>query len=267
MIWLSSFVFGLVFGSFANVLIYRLKSGEPVGFARSFCPRCKIILGWRDLVPLVSFIALAGRCRHCREKISWQYPFVELFSGLIWASVFYKIFGIWNLESISVSGFQILTFFYYVFILSALLVIAVYDAKWLIIPDKILLPAIIVSIFYNFYGVFAFSDYWTYFLIPLLSAAAAFAFFFSIYFFSKGKAMGLGDAKLSVLIGLFLGSRLTLFAITAAFIAGALYGIILFAGGKKSLKSRIAFGPFAVLGVFLAFYLADFLVNFIDFTF
>jgi len=137
MILLSSFVFGLVFGSFLNVVIYRLKNGRNIIFGRSFCPECETTLKWRDLVPLLSFIYLRSRCRYCRKKISWQYPIVEILSGFIWVGVFYK-FGV-SLANI-----------YYLFILSLFLVIAVYDFKWKIIPDKIVYPAIAVVLVYNF---------------------------------------------------------------------------------------------------------------------
>ncbi|MDP3003976.1 MAG: prepilin peptidase, partial [Candidatus Azambacteria bacterium] len=179
MILLSSFVFGLVFGSFLNVVIYRLKSGRNMVSGRSFCPECKTILKWHDLVPLLSFVWLRGHCRYCHKKISWQYPIVELISGLLWVLIFYK-FGI-SLINI-----------YYLFIFSLFLVIAVYDFKWRIIPDKIVYPAIVIALIYNIsppdkgglWGV-------------LLTAAVAFLFFFAIYFFSGGRAMGLGDAKLA----------------------------------------------------------------------
>ncbi len=209
-------------------------------FGRSFCPECETTLKWRDLVPLLSFIYLRGHCRYCRKKISWQYPIVEILSGLIWVGVFYK-FGV-SLANI-----------YYLFILSLFLVIAVYDFKWKIIPDKIVYPAISVVLVYNFN------------ISSLITAAAAFLFFFSIFYFSNGRAMGLGDAKLAVLISLFLNPLSTAIALTLAFIIGAIFGIILIGFGMKTFKSQIAFGPFLVIGATISFFMSDLILKFIVF--
>src|SRR3989338_3045227 len=84
------FLFGLIAGSFLNVVIYRLKNGRNMIFGRSFCPECKINLRWYDLVPVLSFFWLKRRCRYCKKKISWQYPIVEILSGLIWILVAYQ---------------------------------------------------------------------------------------------------------------------------------------------------------------------------------
>ena len=265
------FIFGLVFGSFLNVVVYRLKSGEPIGLSRSFCPYCKTTLKWYDLVPLLSFIYLRGRCRYCRKKISWQYPIVEILSGLIWVIVAYKSnfqFSIFNFQSIS--NFQFLNFIYYIFILSALLVIAVYDFKWRIIPDKIIYPAIVVVLIFNLFEISKYQNIMI-FLWPFLVALIAFLFFFMFFYFSKGRAMGLGDAKLSFLIGLFLSPLLAIAAFMLAFVIGAIFGIILIGLGKIfshykkwGMKSQIAFGPFLVLGAFLAFFFSDFIIKLLN---
>jgi len=261
MILLSSFVIGLVFGSFLNVVVYRLKSGEPIGLSRSFCPYCKTTLKWYDLVPLLSFIYLRGRCRYCRKKISWQYPIVEVLSGLLWFFVFYKASN--SGLQVPSSKFQVLGFVYYIFVLSALLVIAVYDFKWRIIPDKIIYPAIVVVLIFNLFEISKYQNIMI-FLWPFLVALIAFLFFFMFFYFSKGRAMGLGDAKLSFLIGLFLSPLLAIAAFMLAFVIGAIFGIILIGLGKKSLKSQIAFGPFLVLGAAIAFFFSDFIIKFLN---
>lgn len=261
MILLSSFVFGLVFGSFLNVVIYRLKNGRNAIFGRSFCPGCNTQLRWHDLVPLLSFIYLRGRCRYCREKISWQYPIVEIFSGFIWVSVFYQNFN---------NIFQLLDVFYQIFILSIVLVVAIYDFKWQIIPDKIVYPAIAVALIYNGFNLVRIGDF-KIFIIQFLTASFAFLFFFLIYFFSKGYAMGLGDAKLAFLIGLFLSPILAGIAFVLAFVLGAIFGIILLMVSKIphplfykgwGIKSQIAFGPFLILGAFIVFFFSDFIFKF-----
>ena len=275
------FIFGLVFGSFLNVIVYRLKSGGSNGLSRSFCPNCRTILRWYDLIPILSFICLRGRCRYCHKKISWQYPIVEILSGLIWVIVAYKInFQFFptfqsgssisqpNLGNLGEIG-TIFIFLYYIFILSSLLVIAVYDFKWRIIPDKIVYPAIAAALIFNLFEISKYQNLEILkylnieiFIWPLFTASIAFLFFFAIFYFSNGKAMGLGDAKLAFLIGLFLSPLLSIAAFMLAFVIGAASGIILIGLGKKTLKSQIAFGPFLVLGATIAFFLSDFIINF-----
>jgi len=269
------FIFGLVFGSFLNVIVYRLKSGGSNGLSRSFCPNCRTILRWYDLIPILSFICLRGRCRYCHKKISWQYPIVEILSGLIWVIVAYKInFQFFptfqsgssisqpNLGNLGEIG-TIFIFLYYIFILSSLLVIAVYDFKWRIIPDKIIYPAIVVVLIFNLFEISKYQNIMI-FLWPFLVALIAFLFFFMFFYFSKGRAMGLGDAKLSFLIGLFLSPLLAIAAFMLAFVIGAIFGIILIGLGKKSLKSQIAFGPFLVLGAAIAFFFSDFIIKLLN---
>jgi len=263
------FIFGLIAGSFLNVVIHRLKNGRNMVFGRSFCPKCKTQLKWPDLAPLLSFVYLRGHCRYCRKKISWQYPIVEILSGFIWILAAYKSnfqFSIFNFQFLNLEILKYLNFFYYIFILSSFLIIAVYDFKWKIIPDKIVYPAIIVVFIYNFLKSLNLEIL----KYPLLTAVIAFFFFFLIYFFSSGRAMGLGDAKLAFLIGLFLSPSAAVLAFTLAFVIGAAFGIILMGFGrifpqykKWGMKSQIAFGPFLVLGVIIAFLFSNF-INFIN---
>ncbi len=291
------FVFGLIFGSFLNVVIYRLNPALKLKggvFGRSMCPNCKTTLAWYDLIPVFSFLWLKGRCRYCNEKISWQYPIVEILSGLIWVGIFYKIYSRASLLEQAYAGqglqflnLNLLNFFYYILILSALLVIAIYDFKWKIIPNKIVYPAIAAALIFNLFDIFKYLNLeilkslnleilkslnFTPFILSLFVASIAFLFFFLIYFFSKGRAMGLGDAKLALLIGLFLSPLSAVLAFTLAFILGAVFGIILIGLGqifphykKWGMKSQIAFGPFLALGAFLAFFFSGFIIKFINF--
>jgi len=247
MILLSSFVFGLIFGSFLNVIIYRLKTRQNIVFGGSFCPECKAGLKWYDLIPLLNFLFLKGKCRYCHKKISWQYPIVEILSGLLWVFIWKLGFGTWD-------------FIYYIFIFSSFLVIAVYDFKWKIIPDKIVYPAIAVALVYNIFPPDK-GGLWG----VLLTAAIAFLFFYLFFYFTKSKAMGLGDAKLAILIGLFLGPVAALTAFILTFVIGAVSGIILIVFGKKTLKSQIALGPFMAVGATIAFFFSNLINNFLIF--
>ena len=270
MILFIVFVFGLIWGSFLNVLIYRLPRSQDVIKKSSYCPKCKKVLRFWEMIPILSFFIIGGRCLGCRVKISWQYPLVEFLSGLIWVLVFYKIFGsfrfeIWNFPAIGGSafgggfvsnfGFRISDFLYDVFILSSLLAVAAIDIKLMIIPDNIIYPVVIVIFLYRLLEVIRSGDASLYFIWPSLAASFLFLLFFSIFFFSKGRAMGFGDAKLGFLIGLFLGFAQMLIAFFWAFVIGASFGIILIVLRRKKFSSQTAFGPFLVLGAAIAYLL------------
>jgi len=226
------FIFGLVVGSFLNCLIYRLEVGEGFLKGRSFCPYCRHILSWQDLIPLLSFLILRGKCRYCQKSISWQYPLVEIATGLLFLSIFNFQFSIFNL-----------------IIACFLIIIFVYDLKHYIIPDKIIYPAIVIVLIYNFLrsDLLGRSDL-------LLSAFGAATFFLAIVLVSRGKWMGIGDIKLAFLMGLFLGFPNILVALFLAFSIGAIIGLGLIVSGKKTLKSEVPFGPFLVTGTFIALF-------------
>lgn len=201
-----------------NVVICRLETKESIFIGRSHCPKCGTVLKWYDLIPVLSFLFQKGECRYCHKKISWQYPLVEILTALIFLLFFSSI--------------------YYLVITCFLIIIFVYDLKHYIIPDKIVYPAIVITLvsaaFYPPLTGFYF----------LLSAFLASGFFLSIVLISKGKWMGLGDVKLAFLMGLVLGWPNILFALFLAFSLGAVIGIILIVLGKKNIKSEIPFGPF-----------------------
>ncbi|MBZ9572784.1 prepilin peptidase [Patescibacteria group bacterium] len=234
--YLIVFIFGACVGSFLNCLIYRLREKESFLSGRSFCPKCRHKLGFFDLIPILSFIFLKGKCRYCSKRISLQYPMVEIATG----GVFLLIFN-----------FQNFTTTLYLLIISCfLIIIFVYDLKHYIIPDKIIYPAIVITFLYRVIFNFQTSNLYS----SILSALAASGFFFLIWLVSRGKWMGLGDAKLAFFMGLFLGYPQILPALFSAFLIGAIIGLGLIAFGKKSLKSQVPFGPFLVAGSFIALF-------------
>jgi prepilin signal peptidase PulO-like enzyme (type II secretory pathway) len=243
---------GLIIGSFLNSIIYRLErsdSGQSFLKGRSFCPHCKHQLSWRDLIPIFSFLILNGKCLYCSKKISWQYPLVELATGLLFVSVYYFLRSDlqWRLD-----------FLIFDFIISSFLIIVfVYDLKYYIIPDKVIYPAIGVALIFDFLksDILGISGF-------LLSAFCAAAFFFLIVLISRGKGMGVGDIKLAFLMGLFLGWPNIVVALFSAIVLGAIIGIGLIISGKKTLKSEVPFGPFLVAGTFLALFWGEKIINF-----
>ena len=256
------FIFGLIVGSFLNCIIYRLSlpsfSFKKIGGLknRSYCPHCKHLLSWKDLVPLFSFLALKRKCRYCQKPISWQYPLVEISTGIIFLIIFNHFFG-----------FNLLSVLYYWVISSFLIVIFVFDLKHYIIPDQIIYPAIGIALIFNFLISYLpagelVSEQFSIFKFSIISAFLAGGFFLFIVLVSKGRWMGVGDIKLAFLMGLVLGFPNILVALFLAFFLGALVGLAQIAVGKKTLKSEVPFAPFLVTGTFLALFWGENFINF-----
>src|SRR3989344_455715 len=214
------FLLGLAVGSFLNVVIFRWEKAPITG--RSHCPYCGHILKWHELIPVLSFIVQAGKCRKCKAKLSWQYPIVELVAGLLFASVFYRFYTwpafviIFNCFSFSYLGVY-LTLLFWLFAVSILICASVFDFKEYIIPDKITFLGAIGAFFYSI-GVnfFANSKYFLYpengfnFLYPyaeffnrfsgsilyyLVGTVLASGFLWLIYLVTRARGIGFGDVK------------------------------------------------------------------------
>ncbi len=252
---LAIFVLGLAVGSFLNCVIYRLEEEKSLD-GRSFCPHCKHTLCWRDLVPIFSFLTLGGKCRYCKGKISWQYPLVEIATGLLFLLILNFKFVILN--KFLIYNFEdILTVLYLLVIACFLIVIFVYDLKHYIIPDKFVYPAVITVFLYLL--IFKLQAYGS--LPYILSAFGASAFLLAIFLISSGRWIGFGDVKLAFFMGFFLGYPNILVALFLAFFLGAIIGIGLIFLGKKALKSEVPFGPFLIIGTVVSLFLGDTIVN------
>ena len=245
--FLLVFIFGLAIGSFLNCVIYRLESSRSFLKGRSFCPRCKHVLAWYDLVPLISYLMLAGRCRYCKKTISTQYPLVELATAFLFVATF---------------NFDHITRTIYLFIaLSLFVIIFVFDLKHYIIPDKIVLPAIAISLVYNIFLLVTGDITSRIFLNFIYAGFFPALFFFLLFFLSKGKWMGFGDVKLAFFMGLFLGVPKILVALFLAFMFGGIIGLGFVTFGNKTIKSEVPFGPFLISGTILALFFGTRLVN------
>lgn len=252
MIFLLTIVFlilGLIIGSFLNVVIFRFNTTRSFG-GRSGCMTCQNKLCWYELIPLISFFALQGRCKNCKTKISIQYPIVELISGLIFAGIFLKFQDIFFIDTL---GFSI-SYAYYTIMFSVLLIIAVYDFRHKIIPDSLSFIFGLIT----FIGLFFFSNFLFFPHVPSLlelSSGVLLALPFALlWLISKGTWMGLGDAKLALGLGWLLGFSRILSGAVIAFWLGAIIGFILIVFSKKyGMKTEIPFAPFLVLGVLIAF--------------
>ena len=243
------FILGTIIGSFLNVVIIRYNTHRTFG-GRSGCMTCGKQLSWYELFPVFSYFFLKGRCKGCQMRISIQYPLVEFFSGILFALLFLKFQNTFFLDTVGFTA----SFAFYGTIFSLLLVIAVYDLKHKIIPDAL---ALILGIL-SFSGLFFFANYnfsphfpglWEFLAGPLIALPFAL-----LWLLSRGRWMGLGDAKLAISFGWILGLSVAFSGLLVAFWAGAIIGLLLIAFSKvHGMKSEIPFAPFLVLGILLTF--------------
>lgn len=222
---LAIFLFGLILGSFLNAVIFRLHSGESFLFGRSHCFKCNHELSAADLVPVLSFLWLRGRCRYCRAKLSWQYPVVEILTGALMVLLAIKFQMNFGPE-----------FFISAVFIAFLIVIAVFDLKHYLILDKVVIPFFVLAL--------ANSIYQKYFLSSVIGALVIAGFFGLQYLISRGRWIGLGDVKLGLVLGSLGGWMLGVVLIVVAYFAGAAAGLGLILGKKKQLSSRMPFGVF-----------------------
>jgi prepilin signal peptidase PulO-like enzyme (type II secretory pathway) len=255
MVFVFIFIFGLVIGSFLNVLIWRLKTGESVVKGRSHCPKCKHVLGFWDLIPVLSFVIQKGKCRYCGGKISWQYPAVELVTAILFVVAYIQIFNfqfsIFN--EFSIFNFQILNLLRWWFAIAVMIVIFVYDLKYSLILDKVIYPAAAVA-FLASPLIYGGTVTWHNFFSVIMAAAIGGGFFLLQYLLSGGKWIGGGDVKMGFLMGLILGIEGILVALFFSYVIGALISLGLVAAGKKSMKSQIPFGTFLATGTIIAMF-------------
>jgi prepilin signal peptidase PulO-like enzyme (type II secretory pathway) len=266
MIYLLSIFFlilGAIIGSFLNVVILRLNTGRGLN-GRSGCLSCNKKLHWHELVPVISFFALRRRCGGCKSKISWQYPLVEISTAILFCAVFIKQISVFEYAPL----LALIGLVFYLIIWSILVVIFVYDWKHTIIPNK--LAYIFAGLAFVFNLIQIPYDFW--FKMPyILDILAGFIFFipfFCIWFFSGGRAMGLGDGKLVLGIGFLLGFVSGISAIILSFWIGAIVSIGLMLVSRLNIsthnitiKSEIPFAPFLILGTLILFFAQIDLLN------
>lgn len=270
--YLVFFITGCFFGSFLNVVSDRIQSKEGIIFGRSHCIFCKTKLVLKDLVPLFSFLKLKGKCRYCGEKLSWYYPLSEFITGFLFFALAYFL----KLPDFLSGGFQSwLYFIYLLFIICSYIVIFLSDAKYRIIPNKVVIPSIVISIIFllirsvyflldlkkdlvgDDFGYYLLKvGYWNSRLLDevkmlvliLISAFLLGFFFWLLVVLTKERGMGYGDIKLGVLVGLVNEFPVNILAVFMGFVLGALFSLVLMGLKKKTMKDTIPFGPFLVVG-------------------
>jgi len=252
LIFVFIFLLGTIIGSFLNVVIYRFNTGKTMVNSRSICMTCNRELRWFELIPILSFVMQSGKCRRCKEVISYQYPIVEFLGGLMFVLVAYHFIPVLFFSS----NLYVLLVVLFVFIFSLLIVISVYDYRHKIIPDKLVYIfsfVAFVSIFVNQSGIgplFIWPDIYSLLAGPVLATPFAL-----LWLVSAGKWMGLGDAKLMLGLGWMLGFSIGLSGVVLAFWIGSIISLIVmfFTNKKLNMKTEIPFAPFLIIGAFIAF--------------
>ncbi|MCR5302166.1 MAG: prepilin peptidase [Lachnospiraceae bacterium] len=237
-------VFGLLIGSFLNVCIYRIPKHENITTTRSHCMSCGNVIKWYDLVPVLSYILLKGKCRNCGAKLSIQYPIIELLNGLLYGLIF-AVTGL-SIKSVLIAALT-----------SALIVIAVIDWRTYEIPFGLNVFIAVLGIAdiavklinRDFSGV----------LDNLIGAVSVSGFLLILFVATKGRGIGGGDIKLMAAAGLLLGWK----SIILAFVTGCVLGSVIHLIRMKVSKQDhvLAFGPYLAVGIFIASLWGDRIIN------
>lgn len=242
-----AFIMGLCVGSFLNVCIYRIPLEKSITFPPSACTSCGVGIKAIDMIPILSYIGLKGKCRNCKAPISLQYPLVELLTGVLWLFVYLR-YGL---------SFETVAFIY---LFSLLIPIAFIDFTHMIIPNGLVLAGLVggagVLLYHTFYKPFALLDSSLWYA-PLIGMVSASGILFlvallGLLIYKDDGAMGMGDVKLFLPIGLFLGWKLSLLTLFISVMLGGIVSIILLLFHIKDRKSAIPFGPFIVLATFIS---------------
>lgn len=223
---------GICIGSFINVCIYRIPNRQSIAFPPSHCQDCQHPLRWKDLIPILSYLRLKGKCGYCGEKISPQYPIIELLNGGLYLGLFLKY------------GWTPL-FFVWAILTSLLLTVTIIDLRHQIIPDECILFGLVVGILLHIISVYDISI-----LSGLIGFLVGGGIFLTIALVTKG-AMGGGDIKLMAMLGLWFGTTDILVIALLSFFIGAIMSIFLIIFKLKTRKDMIPFGPFIALATLI----------------
>ena len=239
------FIFGAAIGSFLTVVIDRIPRNISIVHGRSFCESCKHKLFFMDLLPIVSYVLLKGKCRYCGKQFGLHYIALEILVGLLFVVTYSVTLGNQNLFLLPNDSLFMLLI-YRLLVVCGLFVIFFIDLKHSIIPFSSILYLLLLGLAW---GMF-FAEH---FFQNLVTAACSFLFFFFIHVLTKGKGMGFGDVLYAFVMGLILGFPTAIVGIYIAFLTGAIVSLILILGKRKKLKSAIPFGPFLVFGTVTCF--------------
>lgn len=238
---IMAFILGACGGSFVNMLVFRTAERYEItnyklritNKDRSYCDFCGRQLRWYENIPIVSWLVLKGRTKCCHNPLPWEYPVVEIGTGVI----FLMLLWAQRIAPIQIAAGAVVA--------TLLVFSTVFDLKYMILPD--FSTYILISI-----GILLNPD-----MSHLLTAAGSFMFLGSLYLITKGKGMGFGDVKLTIVMGLFLGWPKIVVAFYVAFIVGAMVGVVLLGLKIVNKKQPIPFGPFLIFGLVTAYFFGD----------
>lgn len=247
------FLLGLCVGSFLNVALFRTHEGKSVMRGRSKCRVCEKPIRAADLVPVLSYLRLRGRCRSCREVISWQYPAVELVTGLLFV-LFYLMVATRGGDNLGLLYMVLYVARYWIFA-AYLVIIFIYDLRHMLIIDRFTVPAMILAIGLNLWLG----------LVPawsiLLGGIVLAAFFWVQFALSKGTWVGGGDIRMGALMGFMLGLEQGLVALFLAYVFGAIIGVVMMVSGKATRKTPVPFGSFLAVATLMSLFAGEFLLD------
>jgi leader peptidase (prepilin peptidase)/N-methyltransferase len=244
-------LFGMCVGSFLNVCIFRLPLGRSVVAPRSMCPRCHKPISWYDNIPILSYVILEGRCRHCNGKISSRYIIVEALTMVLSTATFYH-FG-------KLPEYLI----YFCFLIAPLIVVTFIDLEHRLIPDVISIPGVAAGAMARL----AFTHGpWTPTLIDIMLGVLVGGGFLCIVglgyeWLKKQEGLGGGDVKLAAMLGAFFGWKAVIFILLVSSVLGSIVGILLIVVLKKGLKYAMPFGPFLVVAAYIYLFFGEKILN------
>ena len=235
---------GLGVGSFLGVVVARGRG--LFSKRRSFCDSCERVLAWWENIPLLSFSFLKGKCRTCRSPIPSWLPLTELITGLSFLFAYLS----WQIIFPVFTFFSLVILFFWLIIVSILVLVLVIDLQKMIIPDWSVLVLVVLTILVELLTFSSFPALGN----KILAALVASGFLLLLHLITKGKGMGLGDVKLAIFMGLFLGLAKVILALYLAILTGAFLGVIMIGLRKAKFKQQVPFGPFLVLGTFVSWW-------------
>jgi leader peptidase (prepilin peptidase)/N-methyltransferase len=263
MIYILLTIIGLALGSFVNALVWRLREQEDVSGkkpskkrnqylkdlsimkGRSMCTHCHHQLVARDLIPVLSWLSLGGKCRYCGKPIGWQYPFVEMLTAIAFiVSYIYWPSGF--------HGLGLLEFICWLLLMTGFMALAVYDLRWFLLPNRIIYPLLVLTVVELVASILFFHGGTRSLLGSIWGVLIGGGIFYILFQASGGKMIGGGDVKLGALLGLLIGGPIdACLLLFVASLCGTIIALPLMAAGKAKRTTLVPFGPFLLLAAFL----------------
>lgn len=245
---ITAFIFGLIFGSFLNVVIIRWDDWMSILVSRSKCPNCKTQLKWYDLIPIISFLSISGKCRYCQKPVSWQYPVVELVTALL-VTLGYTFF----FPALGDVTLIVISFIAYLIVVGLMVTVFFHDLYEMMVPDLMAYILLFVAIILGvaLYG-------WQPTLYGLLIGVLPIAL---LVYPSKGVWMGEGDVKIAAALGAFVGYPGAITYIALAFLIGGIYGVLAIILKRVKMRTAVPFAPFLIVAAITTFFYGEQIVS------